>query len=241
MTGNEQGDQGKIVLANWKANLSPPEAVEWCSHFSGLYRPYDMIRVVLAVPFLSLLSVHGSCQGLEKLALAAQDVSPFPRGGYTGETPAVWLSDIVEFVLVGHRERRKYFHETVQDVANKVSEAVDGGLCPILCSNRDSISRQLAAIDTAELNRSMLAYTPDDADALDVAESPEVISAEARRFSEMSGRSPVLYGGGVQADNVADLITVPELAGVLVAKGCLDPREFISLLDNADRALAAVG
>ena len=228
----------KIVLANWKASLSPAAAAKWLDVFAGQYRPSKLLQVVLAVPFLVLADLQGRCRSLPGVALAAQDVSPFPQGGYTGATPADWLRGLAEYILVGHRERRRYFHETNQDAANKVNEALAAELQPILCVSREGLASQLAALEEADLDKIILACTADETDAQEVARSAAAAADDARYFVKMTGGRPVLYGGGVQAGNVAGLISLPELAGVMVAGGCLDPVDFVRLLDNADGALA---
>ncbi|MHB8791225.1 MAG: triose-phosphate isomerase [Desulfobulbaceae bacterium] len=230
----------KIVLANWKASLSPAAAARWLDAFAGRYRPSKRLRVVLAVPLLMLADLQGRCRDLSGVALAAQDVSPFPQGGYTGATPADWLRGMAEYVLVGHRERRRYFHETNQDVANKVSEALAAELQPILCASRAGLASQLAALETADLEKTLLAFTPDEAEALEVARSAAGVAGAVRYVTGLTGGEPVLYGGGVNFGNVAPLIILPEIAGVMVAGGCLDPVAFVRLLDNAERALADV-
>jgi triosephosphate isomerase len=228
----------KIVLANWKASLSPAAAARWLDAFAGRYRPSKRLRVVLAVPLLMLADLQGRCRDLPGVALAAQDVSPFPQGGYTGATPADWLRGMAEYVLVGHRERRRYFHETNQDAANKVSETLAAELQPILCASRAGLASQLAALETADLEKTLLAFTPEEAEALEVARSAAGVAESVRYVTGFTGGEPVLYGGGVNFGNVAPLIILPEIAGVMVAGGCLDPLAFVRLLDNAERALA---
>jgi len=229
----------KIVLANWKASLSPVAAGRWIDTFARQYRPSPLLQVILAVPFLLLAELRSRCRDLPGVALAAQDVSPFPQGSYTGSTPADWLSGLTDFVLVGHRERRRYFHETNQDAANKVSEALAAELQPILCVSRAGIAGQLAALEAADLEKTMLGCIADEGDAPEVARNTARVAEDARFFARMSGGRPVLYGGGVDGGNVAALIALPEIAGVMVAGACLDPGNFVILLQNADRALAS--
>lgn len=229
----------KTVLANWKASLSPARAGEWLEEFGRLYRPFEGIRVILALPVLHLPLLGSRCQELPQVSLAVQDVSPFPQGGYTGSTPAAWLAGMVEYVLVGHRERRRYFHETVQDIANKVDEAIAEELCPILCADGETVRGQLAAISGSDLDKTVLAYTPDAAEALEVARKPSAVAEMLGRFADIGGQRPVLYGGGVDSGNVAELITLDKAAGVMCARGCLDPREFVRLLENARQALGS--
>ncbi len=227
----------KIVLANWKASLSPLAAGRWCDAFASQYRPSKRLRVVLAVPFLMLADLQSRCRALPGVALAAQDVSPFPQGSYTGATPADWLTGLADYVLVGHRERRRYFHETNQDTANKVSETLAAELQPILCVSRAGLAGQLSALETADLERTLLACTPNEADALEVGRSTASVADDVCYFVRLTGGRPVLYGGGVDFGNVAGLIALPEIAGFMVAGGCLDPENFVRLLDNAERAL----
>jgi triosephosphate isomerase len=229
----------KIVLANWKAGLSPAAAGRWLDAFAGRYRPSKRLRVVLAIPFLMLVEARARCGGLPGVILAAQDVSPFPQGSYTGATPADWLRDLVDYVLVGHRERRRYFHETNQDAANKVSEVLAADLQPVLCVSREGLAGQMAALETAELEKTLLACTPEEAEALALSRSVAAVADAARYFAKMTGGRPVLYGGGVNFSNVAGLIALPELAGVMVAGGSLDPAVFAVLLENAEQALTS--
>lgn len=238
MNGRHTKKREKIILANWKAHLSPAQAEKWMDDFVRLYRP-SSTHVILAVPCLVLPAVHSRTREMKNVFLAAQDVSPFPPGGYTGATPAAWLQGVVDYVLIGHRERRRYFHETAQDAANKVSETVAAGLRPILCLTETEIMGQLAPIDSADLERLILAYTPDDAEALEVARKRETVGATVRQMAEAGGGRQVLYGGGVNADNVADFIAIAGLAGVMTAGGSLKSGEFIRLLNNADRALGS--
>ncbi len=229
----------KIILANWKAHLSPVSAEKWLAEFAEGYRPLPGLLVILAVPFLYLERARHPVARLARVCLAAQDVSPYPPGSYTGATPAAWLTGLTEYVLIGHREQRRYFHETTQDAANKVSEAVASGLRPILCMDRNEAGAQVAALDPAGLEQVILAYTPADAVQLEVARSADAIAGAAEYFSGLSGGRPVLYGGGVNADTIGDLIALPYLAGVMTAAGCLDPRHFIALLARAGEALGA--
>lgn len=228
----ETRERNRIVLANWKANLSPAQAEAWVADFGRTYRPSPGVIIVLAVPFLILPSLHGLTRDMKNVFLAAQDVSPFPPGGYTGATPAAWLQGLADYVLIGHRERRRYFHETPQDAANKVSEAAAVGLQPILCLTDAEITRHLAPVDPADLERLILAYTPNDAEALEVARTRESVVSSVRYLADASGGRPVLYGGGVNADNVADFLAIPELAGVMIARGSIDLPDFLRLLDR---------
>lgn len=229
----------KLVVANWKANLSLLQAEKWLTAFSDGYTHVPGIRIVLAVPFPFLVPLQSRFKSLSGVAWAAQDISPFPLGNYTGAVPAAWLKDLVDYALVGHRERRRYFHETIQEVANKSSEALAEDICPILCVDMDVARQQAAAIEPEEMERLVVAYTPADADNLEVARNVSSVVDGVRRVASLFPGCPVLYGGGVKSSNVAELFRSPEVSGVMAAGGCLNPLSFLELLNNAARSLAA--
>lgn len=225
----------KIILANWKAQLPPVKAAQWLSDFKKQYKPCTDLQVIIAPSYLHLPLFKDEFKPADNVFWAAQDVSSFPPGKYTGSIPALWLSDLAGYVLVGHRERRRYFRETVQDVANKVSEAVAEGMTPILCMDREIAGTQIAALDDKDVEKIILAYTPEE--AVSPESMDEIISA-AEYFAGLSGRRPILYGGGVHKNNVAEIISSEQLAGVLTASASLDPYDFAELIGNAARSLA---
>lgn len=227
----------KLVVANWKANLSLTQAEKWLGEISNRYKPVPGIRVVLAVPFLFLVELQKQFKSLPGISWAAQDVSSFPLGNYTGSVPAAWLTDFVDYAIVGHRERRKYFRETIQDVANKASEALEEDIRPILCVDMDTARPQSAAVEFDDVERLIVGYTPSGADQLEISRSISVVADEVDKISNLFPGAPVLYGGGVNAHNVAELFALPKLLGVMVAGGCLDPNAFIKLLNNANESL----
>lgn len=232
--------QEKLVVANWKTNLSHEQAKIWLQTITEQYHPFAGIKVILAAPFPFLSELDKQFGNKIEFILAAQDVSPYPQGSYTGSVPAALLKGTVDFVLVGHRERRKYFHETVQDVANKVTEALEEEITPILCVDMDIARQQAAAIELDEIERIIVAYTPADADQLEIPRNLSTIAEDIQRIASVFPGVPVLYGGGVSEKNVAELFAVPGLAGVMVAGGCLDPQAFVRLLENAGNVLTGL-
>lgn len=229
----------KLVVANWKANLSLLQAEKWLGELSERYRPVPGLRVVLAVPFPFIIPLQSQFKSLAGISWATQDVSSYPLGNYTGAVPAAWLNGLVDYALVGHRERRRYFHETIQEVANKSSEAVAEDICPILCVDMDVARQQSAALEVEEREHLIVAYTPADADHLEVARNVLSVADGVRQVASLFPGCPVLYGGGVNAGNVAELFRLPQVSGVMAAGGCLNPLSFLELLDNAARALAS--
>ena len=112
----------RILVANWKSTKSYKEVCSWLEVFGRDYHPAEQLRVILAPPliWLALLAERLSDLKLPGLHLAGQDVSPFPSGSYTGATPADMLKSVAEYAIIGHPERRKYFHETTLDATNTI-------------------------------------------------------------------------------------------------------------------------
>jgi len=220
----------KIILANWKAHLSGQHVDQWLTTFLDGFQNPQGVEVVIAPPFLYMERVASRLQNEEGVSLAAQGVSPYPPGNYTGATPARWLEGIVRYALVGHRERRKYFHETVIDIAAQIRECVAVGIRPILCLNGEGLAEMKAALDTDELQAISVAYTPDSAVALESAPELSKIEKEVARLSEYFPGCPVLYGGGVNVDNGAAILAVPGISGLLVGRNCLDAVQFGQLV-----------
>lgn len=217
----------KLIVANWKANISVDQAEEWVHTLREHCHFREGRETILAVPFLYMERIFSRVNSLPGIALAAQGVSPYPPGSYTGATPALWLRGMVSYALVGHRERRTYFHETVQDVAAQVRECVAAGIQPILCLDDDMLAGMRAALDSEELEEVICAYTPASAMALETAHDIESIKAGIARVSGHFPGRPVLYGGGVNDENAEEILALPEVSGVMVGRVCLDAEKFI--------------
>ena len=222
----------KRVLANWKANLAPEKALQWCDAFTVAYRPRTDLEVILAVPFLILERVAERTKKLAGVALAAQGVSAYPQGSYTGSTPAAWLRGLAEYTLLGHRERRRYCHETVQDVARQAYESLAEDLQPIVCIDRELLTPQTAAMAVEELGRLVWAYTPETPASLEMARGEAEIVAALPQIARKTDNRPVLYGGGVTAENAADLLRIPGINGIMLGRGCLDAAAFAGLVNR---------
>lgn len=222
----------KMIVANWKANLSPERVAQWLDAFASVYRPRLDIEVILAVPILALPTVAEKVEPLPGVALAAQSVSAYPQGSYTGSTPASWLRGLATYTLIGHRERRRYFHETVQDVARQAYESLAEDLRPIICFDAELLIAQTAAMAVEELSHLIWAYTPDTPASLEMARSTADISAILPKIAQKTDNRPVLYGGGVTVDNGGSLWQIPGLHGLMLGKGCLDAAAFASLINH---------
>lgn len=220
--------QTKYVLANWKSHKTLAEAENWQRAFSRLYRPAPQLKVIIAPSTVYLDPLFEILQKQEgpRLALAIQDLSPFPMGSYTGAVAAEMARGLVDYAILGHSERRRYFHETNQDVANKVSEALAADIQPIVCVDQPYAEAQLAALDEKDLKRVLIGYGPVEAIGIDIPQSPGRVSRAITEIQLLAPHIPILYGGSINAGNASDYLSLPGVAGLMVGTASLDPEEF---------------
>ncbi len=231
----------KYVIGNWKSNKGREAAQEWFARFSDLYRPTDGLQVIVAPSFICLLSLSEYVQALdlENVSLAAQDVSPFPKGSYTGAVAADMIKEMVDYVIIGHSERRRYFHETSQDAANKMAETVDAGLKPIVCIDQPYAMSQLTALNDIDCDEMIIAYGPVDAMTARVPEQPERVVEAVKFISQIQRKRPIVYGGSLMPDNVEDYLSIPQLSGLFVGQSSLDPHTFAEICNKVGDSIGS--
>lgn len=221
----------RYILANWKSYKNRSEAEEWIETFLGAHNESSRIKIILAPPFVYLESlykkIHNS--GFNNLYLAVQDISPFPPGAYTGAVAADMIKGLAEYAITGHAERRRYFHETNQEIANKVRESVDAGIGPILCVDRDYARAQTAALDESDLDKLIIGYGPAGSIGLDVPQDLGEAREAVKELQRITPSNPILYGGSIRKNNAADYIGIEGVSGLMVSSGCLDPEEFAAI------------
>lgn len=229
----------KYVVGNWKCNKGREAAQEWFSEFAGLYSPIKGLEVIVAPALLCLLPLSQYVQALqlENVFLAAQDVSPFPKGSYTGAVAADMLKGVVDYVIIGHSERRRYFHETSQDTANKMAEAVDAGLKPIVCIDQPYTMSQLTALNDIDCDEMIIAYGPVEATSARVPEPPQRVAEAVQFISQVQSKRPVIYGGSLFPDNVQDYVGLPQLSGLFIGESSLDARSFVDICNMVGNSI----
>ena len=242
---------GPLVVANWKMNGSEQLLQETVQQVDGLSELGDMTVVLaLPAPYLSLAKALGH----SRIEWAGQNVHWHKSGAYTGEVSVGMLAQMgAQWSLVGHSERRQHFAETDEVVLEKTRACLEIGLRPIVCVGEnlqqrqagralEVVSRQLLGVlkgiprDLAGLM--VVAYEPVWAIGTGEEASPEM-AQEVHAALKCAARNemdalelPVLYGGSVNADNAAGLMSMPDVDGVLVGGASLDAKGFRQLCEQ---------
>src|SRR3990167_3637702 len=222
-----------FIVANWKCNKTIQETEEWLHEFDKQFK-IDTIDIdnkkVIVAPSFTLLEHAAYCLGNLNLALtlAAQNVSPFDEGSYTGEVSAKQIKEFAKYAIIGHSERRNNFCESKEVVAKKIDQALRCSLTPIVCIS------EVAQISNPQLSsfksQLVIAYEPFFAIGSGNPDTPENAEKIARNIKKELGEIHVLYGGSVTSSNVASFTKVANIDGVLVGKASLDPLEFLEIV-----------
>lgn len=234
----------KLIIANWKATKISAEITNWWHVFSSEPFQEKDIHVVVSPAFIHLRLVSDLLKSVPvpfQITLGAQDVSPFPDGTYTGAVTARMLRDAgVTHVIAGHSERRRWFHETLQDVSLKVEQALHHDIHPIVSVDRENFRTQLGQFDDESLRRIMIMYEPPEAistmagsigtgTSADIADIEEMLTSLKR----LAPGTPILYGGSVKSANAKTFLSHSALSGVVVGTASMDAQEFIKILNAA--------
>lgn len=214
------------IIANWKSNETIEEALEWVSIVGPKLPKRDNFKVVICPSFTAIEEVKKAVLvGNFPMLVGAQDLSPFPEGPFTGEEAAQFLKQFVDLAILGHSERRQNFGETDEIVADKVKQALEHQIIPLVC---------VQGKDTpvpSEVN--LIAYEPIFAIGTGTPDTPQNAEEVAASFQQTLRNSEVLYGGSVNSKNVGAFIKQDQISGVLVGKASLDPEEFLAIIQEA--------
>lgn len=249
-----------IIAGNWKMNKDAQGAKELCEAVRQRADGVGGVEKVMCPPFPFLMLV-ADCLEESSIKVGAQDVHWEEKGAYTGEVSAPMLKGLVDFVIIGHSERRAYFCETDETVNKKVKAALAAGLRPILCVGETESEREAGQTEEVLLRQVRtdlrevdlpegfaIAYEPVWAIGTGKAatggmagEAIGLIRSEVTRlFDRRRGDSlRILYGGSVTPDNVAEFMREPEIDGALVGGACLDAASFAGIIEQSARIAVA--
>ena len=244
----------KVIAGNWKMNMLPNEAIEYMEKLSKLVKDTNN-EVILCVPYTDLFYALLTAQNTN-IKIGAQNMHFEEKGAYTGEVSAKMLKSInVEYVIIGHSERRQYFNETDETVNKKLKAAFENGLKPIVCVGETLEEREerktaeiitnqtklaLEGLTNEQVENTIIAYEPiwaigtgKTATSEDANESIKEIRKEiAQNYGQtVAERVIIQYGGSVKSKNAKELFTMSDIDGGLVGGASLDPEEFSKIVN----------
>ena len=248
----------QIAAANWKMNLSLQQANELLDEISNKnILLSDSQEVVLAVPFPYLLLAKEKLKNNKSFFIAAQNCYTQTSGAYTGEVSAPMLASCeIEYVIIGHSERREYFSEDHKVLSQKVDICLSNGLKPIFCcgenlqiresnSQNEFVEKQvkesLFHLDAAQLQNFVVAYEPiwaiGTGKTASAGQAQEMHAHIRNVFEKKYGKVvadsiSILYGGSVKANNAKEIFSNPDVDGGLVGGASLNATEFEAIIKS---------
>ncbi len=242
-----------VIAGNWKMNKTVSEAVALINALKPLAAEAKA-EVVVCPTSVCLTEAVKAVEG-SNIGVGAQNMYHKESGAFTGEISPVFLKDMnIEYVILGHSERRQYFKETDEDINKKVIAALNHGLKPILCIGETLEERESGTtfdVITTQVNGSMADMTEMNLDNVIIAYEPvwaigtgktatkedanEVISFIRKLLREKFGdavadKTRILYGGSVKSSNIKELMDMPEIDGALVGGASLEAEEFSKIV-----------
>lgn len=253
----------KFVIGNWKMNGSLQANTQLISTIRAqLPQPDPAVSMVVTPPYPYLAQV-GTLLSDSGIGLAAQDVSQHKSGAYTGDIASAMLNDFgVQYVLLGHSERRGYHAEDDPLIAQKIRAALDAGLTPVFCigetrEEREAgetwsvLLRQLdAAFDLISLEKDklILAYEPRWAIGTGISATPAMIEDVhgflrtylLAKHEEAGADTPILYGGSMNGANAQSIAAIKNVDGGLIGSASLKADEFVSIYRSVLASISEV-
>ena len=249
----------QIVAGNWKMNKNLEEGKILASEVVNMVKDevQDDVTVILGTPFVHLLSVSQLTINSDKVFVAAQNCSDHDSGAYTGEVSVSMLDSIgVDYVIIGHSERREYFNETNAQLAKKIDLALAEKLTPIFCCGEqleiredgtqfdyvcNQITESLFHLTRDEMSKLVIAYEPIWAIGTGKtasAEQAQEMHAKIRTHlasqygEDFANDISILYGGSCKPDNAKELFANPDVDGGLIGGASLNARDFLDIIKS---------
>jgi len=242
-----------FIAGNWKMHTTVTEAEKLVYDMLDVLDGVKGVERVLCPPFVSLTAIKKILRG-SSIKLGAQNMYFEAKGAYTGEISPLMLSELCEFVILGHSERRWVFGETDEIVNKKIKAALENKLKPILCvgerleeneanKTEEIITRQVTtALNGIKPSTDLvIAYEPVWAIGTGKAASSKQAAATIGFIHDILTKlwnkdTPqalrIIYGGSVTSDNIAEFISQPRIDGALVGGASLKAKEFLSIVNQ---------
>lgn len=247
-----------IIAGNWKMNKTATEAAVLIDELIPAVKDAGC-EVVICTPYTSLATAVERTKGTN-IHVGAENVHFEDHGAFTGEISAAMLTDLgVEYVVIGHSERRQYFGETDQTVNKRTLAALNGGLKVILCVGESLQQREegvteelvrmqvkiaLQGVTAAQMANLIIAYEPiwaiGTGRTATADQAQEVCAAIRKVIGEMYGEEvakglSIQYGGSMNPGNAAELLSKPDVDGGLIGGASLEAEKFAAIVDAATK------
>lgn len=244
-----------LIAGNWKMNKTAPEAREFIVAVKDRLPEEEKVEAVVGAPALFLQSILAEAEGTH-LKTAAQNCYSEDEGAFTGEISPKALSDLgVDYVIIGHSERREYFHETDEDINKKALAVFRNGMIPIICCGETLEQREAGETDEwikgqitnavkdlteGQIQSLVIAYEPiwaigtgKSSSATEANETCGVIRETIKELYDQDAADHIriLYGGSVKPANIAEYMAEEHIDGALVGGASLEPDSFLKLLE----------
>ena len=242
-----------IIAGNWKMHKTIAEALEFVNEVKDRVNN-DKVEAVICAPFTLLKDLKQATKGTN-IKIGAQNMHFEEKGAFTGEISPLMLKELdIDYVVIGHSERREYFNETDETCNKKVLKALEVGIDPILCvgetleereagNTKDvckvQVEKALENVSKEDLAKVVIAYEPvwaigtgktaTSEDANDViAYIREVV---ANLYGELANEVRIQYGGSVKPSNVAEIMNQSDIDGALVGGASLEANDYVELVN----------
>ncbi len=242
-----------IIAGNWKMNKTIAEAIQFVNEVKNNVNN-ENVEAVICAPFTILKDLKEATKGTN-IKIAAQNMHYAENGAFTGEINAEMLKEIgMDYVVIGHSERREYFNETDETCNKKVLKALEVGIDPILCcgetlEERESgetknvckvqVERALENVSKEDISKVVIAYEPvwaigtgktaTSEDANDVIKY--IREVVANLYGELANEVRIQYGGSVKPANVAEIMAQSDIDGALVGGASLAASDYTQLVN----------
>lgn len=249
-----------LIIGNWKMHLNVHEASILVKRLSDNIAVHRNIEVILAPSLLTLVSVSQEIDR-RKFALAAQNAYFKDEGAFTGEVSYSMLRGLTEYALIGHSERRLYFHEGLDVVRNKVASAVRNHIRPVICVGEteqekeqgetkrvihDQVTTALADLAAEDLDEVVIAYEPNwaistfEAKTATAEDVEPIVELIKYNVSELYGQKAaqavtIIYGGSVNDQDAETFLNMKGIEGVMPGSASLNYEKFAAIVETAYR------
>lgn len=247
-----------IIAGNWKMNMNPEQTAEFVKAVKDKLPKATEVEAVIAAPAVDLPVLLENAKGSE-LKVAAENCYFEDEGAFTGETSPKVLKEMgVDYVIIGHSERRDYFHETDEDINKKAHAIFNNGMTPIVCCGESLETREAGKAEEwvqAQVKAALKDLTAEQVSNLVIAYEPiwaigtgktatsdqaEEICAVVRKTvadlydQDVADKVRIQYGGSVKPANVKELMAKPNIDGGLVGGASLVPGSYLELVNFND-------